>query len=119
METHANGSYHMERIIMEKATHWEAGGGSASIPKWARDRAEFLVTKPDFRAINPFSASLHAFARYIAEHEDPPRDPTAQALANVLATDKSIGAADYEALAYRIATRLVVYGVTLRKVGES
>ena len=42
---------------------------SDEIPQWARDRACELANK------EPWRPAIAAFARYIAQHEQPPVDP--------------------------------------------
>lgn len=54
---------------------------SEEIPQWARERANALT-----RLEGPMSGRGTAFARYIAQHEQPPVDPDVIAVRDILAT---------------------------------
>jgi hypothetical protein len=56
---------------------------STNIPQWALDRAWKLIqqTEPALSfSKEPAKAWMFAFARYIAEHEEPPVDPLEEKL---------------------------------------
>lgn len=64
-------------------------GEVSEIPEWARLRANELLSAGDPRSIGDGYKQLanwvnEAFARYIAEHEDPPVDPLAKAVADAM-----------------------------------
>lgn len=45
-------------------------------PEWAIERAKEVLSKGDPRSIRTLASWIYlAFARYIAEHEEPPVDP--------------------------------------------
>lgn len=75
-----------------------------SIPEWAIEKArELMLSTSDDAAISPDRGGMWhaAFARYIAANEEPPVDPLAEALADMVADGSQFAAGLRKRLADR------------------
>jgi hypothetical protein len=81
----------------------------ADIPQWAKERAIELADAEDWEKV---PALATAFARYIAEHEDPPVDPLVAALSPMC----GFVWFDVNQLAERLNESLAERGLEIREV---
>ena len=66
------------------------------VPEWALERAVDLYRHDPVASSDIAVVYKHAFARYIAEHEEPPVDPVEQAMADANAILKGEGNGTYQ-----------------------
>ena len=73
---------------------------SDDIPEWAKQRARALVET------EPSQTHFHAFARYIAQHEQPPRDKLREVAEKVWGVYANEGPYGVDGMIYAIRAHL-------------
>ena len=82
------------------------------VPQWAWLKADSLIKQPD-----TLHRAREAFARYIAQHEEPPVDPLVQAFDEIHGYQIREGETWSQSIADRLRAALAKRGLEIREIG--